>query len=118
MYENYNHINEDEKMLSLTGLCFYVLKKWKVMVLAAVIMAVLAGTWFTVKDYQTYKASQGAEQQTVDKKNVSENVKASVLAKMESIDEYRETIKTYEYYYENSIKVKLDPNNIYQGSQE
>lgn len=119
MNENYKQINEDQKMLSLTGLCVYVLKKWKVMLIAAVITAIVAGALFTVKDYQEYKANQGTEQMVAaSKKNVPETVKASVLAKIETIESYRETIANYEYYYANSIKVKLDPNNIYQGSQE
>ena len=100
-----------EKVLSL-----FKLKKWKIMLVFAVIAAVLAGGLFTVKDYKAYKASQNAEQGTVTEKvNVSENVKASVLSKIETIESYRKTIETYEYYYENSIKVKLDPNNIHQG---
>ena len=119
MNGNYKQINEDEKIVSLTGLCFYILKKWKIMLVFAVVAAILAGGLFTVKDYKAYKATQGSEQGgSTNTKKVSEYVDASVRAKMETIANYRETIATYEYYYENSIKVKLDPNNIYQGVHE
>ena len=116
MNVNYKPINEDEKTVSLTGLCLYVLKKWKIMLVFAVIMAVLAGGLFTVKDYKAYQASQNAEPGVgTEKVNVSESVKASVLSKIETIASYRKTIEDYEYYYKNSIKVKLDPNNVHQG---
>ena len=119
MNKNYTQINEGEKAISLMSLCFYVLKKWKIMLVFAVIAAILIGGLYTVKDYQAYKVSQNSEQGSeASKKNVSEFVKASVLSKMETLENYKRTIETYEYYYANSIKVKLDPNDIPQGNHE
>ena len=119
MNGNYKLINEDEKTVNLMVLCLYVLKKWKIMLAFAVLAGILAGGLFTVTDYKAYKASLSTEQGVeTSKKNVSEFVKGSVLSKMETIENYERTIATYEYYYTNSIKVKLDPNHIPQGSHE
>ena len=96
MNKNYTQINEGEKAISLMSLCFYVLKKWKIMLVFAVIAAILIGGLYTVKDYQAYKVSQNSEQGSeAGKKNVSEFVKASVLSKMETLENYKRTIETY-----------------------
>lgn len=110
MSEKFNQIFEDEKTISLIGLCVYALNKWKIMVLAAVLMAVAVGGFTYVKSAQQAKINERKEEPAI-----SENAKESVRTKMEMIEGYEQTIAEYEYYYANSIKLKIDFNNIQQG---
>ena len=55
--ENKNLIYDDEKTISLVDLCFYLLSKWKLMVIAAIILAIIAGGFTYMK---SSKASENS----------------------------------------------------------
>lgn len=116
MNEKFNSIYEEEKVISLPGLCFFVLKKWKMILLSAIVFAVVAISLFSYKNYENAKRDQDVgAQEKLEQLAVPEDQKEIVHMKMENFENSRETIKEYEYYYNNSIKVRLDPNNVNQG---
>lgn len=116
MNENKKLIFEDEKTLNLLDAFFYLLGKWKVMVAAAVILAVLAGGLSFVKSNREYQANlEGA---TGEAKGIelSEEELDAYRAKIVKIEEYKQNVEERDYYLENSIAVKLDPNGFYEGT--
>lgn len=116
MNENKKLIFEDEKTLNLLDAFFYLLGKWKVMVAAAVILAVLAGGLSFVKSNRAYQAS--LESATVEAAVIElpEEELDNYLAKAAKIEEYEQNVAERDYYLENSIRVKLDPNGFYEGT--
>ena len=117
MNEKINRINDEDKVISLSALCFYVLKKWKLMLVAAIIMAVAVGSYFSIKDYRAYEATAHlTAEQKLAMLGVPEDQKEILHMKLDSIKNHQELIKEYKYYYANSIKVRLDPNHVNQGT--
>lgn len=117
MNEVKNPIYEEEKIICLSDLCFYVLKKWKLMLIAAIVFAIAAFSFFSYKDYQVYKNNENiTPEEELASLGIPEDQKEIVHMKLESFANNMETIREYEYYYENSIKVRLDPNCVNQGT--
>ena len=114
MNENYNQMYDDEKTINLVGLCVFILKKWKVIVIASVLVAIAAGSFTYMQSVQRSK-THGNGSGVKEEPAISENVKETVHIKLEMIEGYEQAIEEYEYYYANSIKVKMDSNNIQQG---
>ena len=109
--------NKDEKAVNLVDLCYFILKKWKLMVVVGVGLAVLAagGTyWKSCKEYQS--ASELSAQDKLERIVLPESEKAALEAKMDLIEEYEKNIAEYDYYLQNALKMKLDPNCFYEGT--
>lgn len=110
MYENSKLIYEDEKTINLVDLCLQILKRWKLMVLAAVLFAALAGA------ATYYKSSSALEAPAAEPAKMTEAEQEAFEIKLAKIREYEANIEERDYYLENSIKVKLDPNSYYEGT--
>lgn len=118
MNENKKLIFEEEKTINLVDACFYLLKQWKVMVAAAVILTVLAGGLSLVKSNKTYQENLAAQNTAPSAPVVvemTEDEKAAYQKKLATIKEYQQYIKETDYYLANSLKLKLDPNGYYEG---
>ena len=115
MKQNLNLICEDEKAVELLALSSYVMKRWKIVLVAALILALAMGGISYIKSYQASLKSENVSTD-VSEPVVSDYDKAAVLAKVEMIEEYKATIEEREYYYEHSIKTKLNANSIPQGN--
>lgn len=109
MTEKKKLIYEDEKILNLADVFFYLLGKWKMMVLAAVIFAVLAGGFSFVKS----SSHQDPSKEAIE---LSKEELEAYQTKISKIEEYRENVQERDYYLENSILAKLDPNGYYEGT--
>lgn len=110
----WNEVNDDEKFISIWDMIFYLLHRWKFIVIAVVIGAVLAGGLTFAKSYADAKkgtAGKGAETVTLTPDEM-----AAMEIRLETIEEYLTNIKEYDGYLQNSIRMKLDPNGYYEGS--
>lgn len=116
MNENKKLIFEDEKTINLLDAFFYLLGKWKVMLAAALILAVLAGGFGFVKSNKAYQANLKAATEEVEEIELSEEELDAYRAKIKKIEEYKQNVEERDYYLENSIKAKLDPNGYYEGT--
>lgn len=115
MNENSRLIYEDEKTINLVDLCIYLLKKWKLMILAAVLLAALAGAatyYMSSRDYETAQNAP-AEQPLTE---MTEAEQEAFEIKLAKIQEYEENISERDYYLEHSLQLKLDPNCYYEGA--
>lgn len=116
MSENKKLIFQDEKTINLLDACFYLLGKWKVMTAAAVIMAVLAGGFSFVKSNKAYQAAKSQVSSVTEAVEMTAEEKVAYQKKLTTIEEYQQYVKETDYYLENSIKAKLDPNGYYEGT--
>lgn len=121
MNENKVLIYEEEKTISLVDLCFFVLSKWKLMVITAVVLAVVAGGFTYVKSGKDAKTAN----ETVTKVLSLEEAEASFTTedeltvmqiKIDRIEECKQSLEERNYYLENSVKLKLNPNKYYEGT--
>lgn len=111
--------NKEEKTINLIDVCFFVLKRWKMMVLAGIVLAAAVAGGTYMKSTEEYKEYQMEMQlpihEVVETVKLSPDEKFSLQAKIDVIEEYKQNIAEYEYYLKNSVKVKLDPNCFYEG---
>ena len=114
MNQNYNRINEDEKMFNLIDVCLYILKKWKIIAAVALIAAVVMAGYSALKSYKTYQTAQDAP--NVAPVNLTEEEIRDLQVKLQSVEVYENNVNAYQEYLDKSIKCKLDPNGFYEGS--
>lgn len=112
-------VYNDEKEISLIDLCLYILKKWKLMVLAAAVLAVLAAGFTYMKSRSAYEAAMNIlntpAEEPVEIDMTAEEKEAFQL-KLDAIEEYDNIIADYDYYLDNSIYVQLNANKYYNGT--
>ena len=89
MYSN------EEKTINLIDLCIYILKKWKLMAAAAVVLAIVAAGFTYMKSSKAYDAYLEAKDlpamEAVEKVDLSEDEKAALQAKIDVIEKPTET---------------------------
>ena len=108
---------KEVKEISLLDMCFYILSKWKIMIIAVLVCGILAGAVSYLDSYNQYKESQViTEEEPVKEISLTEEEIKALDAKIAVIQEYEENIAEYDYYMENSIKMKLNPNRFYRGT--
>ena len=108
------HERKFQPTINLVNLCAYILKKWKMVVVAAVVAAIAVGGLTFMKSMQSSKVSDSGTIETVEPA-IPESEKEIARAKLQTISGYEQIIEEYEYYHTNSIKVKLDSNKVSQG---
>lgn len=114
MNENYNYIYNDEKSINLVDACLYMLKRWKLMVVAGIVAALIMAAYSGFSSYKAYQMMQNAPEKPAVE--LTEAELQDFETKMQSIKVYEDNIKAYQTYLDQSIKCKLDPNGFYEGS--
>lgn len=114
--ENKNLIYEDEKTISLIDLCIYLLCKWKLMVIVAVVLAVIAGGVTYVSSSKAAEDSVKAlSLEKIEASFATEDALIAAQNKIAKIEEYKQNVEEIDYYLKNSVKIKLNPNRFYEG---
>lgn len=114
MNETYNHIYEEEKTISLVDLCFYILKRWRIMVIVALLAALIMVGYSGLTSYRNYQATKNAPD--MPPVELTDSEISGLQTKLQSIKVYEDNVNAYQTYLEQSIKCKLDPNGFYEGS--
>ena len=120
MYNNY----EDDMEIDLVDLLFYLLKKWRSLIVAIVIGAILGAGLYVVKNHQQQaeQAAQEAEllkndeDETFDEKDY--NISKDTKVNMDIAYQYRQLYNKQLEYNQKSIIMQLDPNAVYAGVLE
>ena len=87
------------------------------MVVAGVILAIAAGGFSYMKSSKAAETSAKVlSLKEVEDSFDTEDAFVAAKNKIEKINEYKQNLKEREYYLENSIKIKLDPNGYYEGT--
>lgn len=102
LYNSYN----DEMEINLLDLMFYLLKQWKTLILAVLIGALIGGGIYMVKKPAAEPSIEAVKSYEAD---------PLVLESMDIAYQYRQLYQSQLNYNENSILMKLDPNEVYVG---
>ena len=120
MYNNY----EDDMEIDLVDLLFYLLKKWRSLIVAIVIGAILGAGLYVVKNHQQ-QAEQAAQEAELLKNDEDEafdekdyNISKDTKVNMDIAYQYRQLYNKQLEYNQKSIIMQLDPNEVYAGVLE
>lgn len=116
-YNNY----EDEMEIDLIDMMFYLLKKWRGLLLAVLIGVIVGAGLYVVKNRQqqaeqAQKASelvQADEDEEFDESDYK--ISKDSRAAMEIAYQYRQLYNKQQEYNSKSIIMQLDPNAVYTG---
>lgn len=120
MYNNY----EDDMEIDLVDLMFYLLKKWRSLIVAIVIGVILGAGLYVVKNHQQ-QAEQAAQEAELLKNDEDEafdekdyNISKDTKVNMDIAYQYRQLYNKQLEYNQKSIIMQLDPNEVYAGVLE
>ena len=118
--QGYNYYEDDEE-IDLIVLMFYLLKRWRGLLIAIVLGLVLGLGIYLVKDHQqkaelaaqtaAAEAAGEAEEFDESKYDISDDVESN----MELAYQYRQLYRKQLEYNQKSIIMQLDPNAVYTG---
>lgn len=117
MNENIGAYNE-EMEINLIDLMFYLLKQWKALVIVTVL-----GLLIGVGIYMT-KSSSASKPEVPGTETAGEDMETAataefddtVIANMEMAYKYRNLYERQVDYNQNSVLMRLDPNQVYSGT--
>lgn len=121
--QNYNYY-EDDVEIDLIDLMFHLLKKWRGLIVAIILGAVLGMGIYVVKAHQQKKelaanAAAAEEMQKEDTFDESQyEIDDDVKANMELAYQYRQLYRKQLEYNQKSIIMQLDPNAVYVGEMK
>ena len=130
MSENYNYSYEDEAEINLIDLIFYLLKQWKMLIVAVLIGAVIGGGIYMVKRISADQAAaelsaqmEGAKTTVEDEQTVAElsetyQISEDVETNMELAYQYRQLYRKQLEYNQNSPIMQMNPSSVYSGELE
>lgn len=114
-YQSVNIQDDDESEISLLDLLYHILRRWRSILLFAVLFCVLLSGFKIVKGISTLGSADLKEEQksyesqlegyTLSKENLEHQVKALT-----------EAIQNKEDYHDRSLLMKLDPKKAYKGT--
>ncbi len=108
--------NEDEESeISLVDLLYHILRRWRSILLFAVLFCVLLGGFKLVKGIRTLGSVDLKEEQ----KNYESQLEGYTISKEHlenQINELTDAIQDKEDYYEHSVLMKLDPKQAYKST--
>lgn len=109
---------EFEKEIDLMDLCYYILKRWRVIILVAVICSLLSGS---IKIYRFAKTAHS--QNTVQKADAASPEDEISYEKarqnlQQEISSLQNAIHNSEEYKRNSLLMNLDPYHVYESTAD
>ena len=124
MDENrYNHYDDDVE-IDLIDMMFYMLKKWRGLLVAVVLGAILGLAVYVIKDHQQKELlAQNALEMEMSEADEEEpvfdesayDISDDAKANMELAYQYRQMYRKQLEYNQKSVIMQLDPNAVYAG---
>lgn len=115
-YNNTYITNEDEESeINLLDLLYHILRRWRSILLFAVLFCLLLGGFKLVKGISTLGSADLKEEQ----KNYESQLEGYTISKEHlenQIQELTDAIQDKEDYYDHSVLMKLDPKKAYKGT--
>ena len=114
-YQNVNFQDDDESEISLLDLLYHILRRWRSIVLFAVLFCALLGGFKLAKGIRALGSTDLKDEQ----KNYESQLKGYTISKEHlenQIKELTESIQDKEDYYDHSVLMKLDPKQAYKGT--
>ena len=105
MNEHYENYDMDEMEIDLIDFLFYLLRRWKSLVVMILLGAILGSAFYVVK---TTKSSNAAVEDYQPDADTEANMKLAA--------QYRKLYDQQMDYNEHSIVMQMDPNQVYEGT--
>lgn len=118
MNENCNNYNNEEMEINLIDLMFYLLRRWKSMVVLAVLGLLLGAGIYMLKSPGSEEVAEEETQSEVDLEAMKEELEItdSALANMKTANEYQKLYEKQIEYNQNSLIMQLNPTEMYTGT--
>ncbi len=113
-YQNMK-FQDDEIEINLLDLLHYILRRWRSVLVCAVLLCVLLGGFKVVKGISTLGSTDLKE----DQKTYESQMEGYTLSKEQlenQIKELTQSIQNKADYYKHSVLMKLDPKTAYRGT--
>ena len=107
---------EYEEEIDLKQLLVYVLRKWRVMLAAAVILGLLFGGAKMAKGFLDLQDPEKVEESIKEAELAQENYDTAKAQLTNQMAEYNRQLDDYQRYAENSLYMKIDPYAVYKES--
>ena len=114
-YQSVNFQDNDESEISLLDLLYHILRRWRSILLFAVLFCVLLGGFQLVKGVRTLGSADSKEEQN----NYESQLEGYTISKEHlenQVKELTEAMEDKEDYYDHSVLMKLDPKKAYKGT--
>lgn len=114
-YQSVNFQDGDENEINLLDLLYHILRRWRSILIFAVLFCVLLGGFKLVKGISTFGSADLKEEQK-NYKNQLEGYKLSKEHLENQVKELTDAIHDKEDYYDHSVLMKLDPKTAYKST--
>ena len=111
-FSNYEY----EEEIDLKQLLVYVLRKWRVMLAAAVVLGLLLGGAKMAKGFLDLQDPEKVEESIKEAELAQENYDTAKAQLTNQMAEYNRQLDDYQRYAENSLYMKIDPYAVYKES--
>lgn len=114
-YESAYFSEEDENEISIFDLLYYILRRWRSILIFAVLFCTLLGGFKLVKGISTLGSADSKEEQ----KNYESQLKGYTISKEQLENQIKmltQSIQDKEDYYDHSVLMKIDPKQAYKGT--
>lgn len=103
--------NDDDMVFDVKALVFYILRRWKAILLVGIIVALLLGGWNAYSENKTAKNESMESRYWLEYRQYEKQI-----AFYEERIAFTQTkIDTLQEYINSSILMKLDPRNVYRA---
>lgn len=107
---------KNERLLRITDLIEYVLKRWRLLLICMIIFGILLNGFSCLRSYQSMTALKNQDETKEDllqyEANLSEKEILEVRNSVDSYRIYKQSYTDYLDYNTNSIKMQLDANAV------
>lgn len=110
---------EREETIDLKDLCYHLLLRWRAIIAVGLIFAILGGIYGAVSSYRAVKTAEAQLAQTSEETDYSQYEANLSEVEIEQVDNavedyirYEEKYEESKEYYESSIKMQLNPNEV------
>ena len=107
---------EYEEQIDLKQLLVYVLRKWRRMIAAAVVLGLLLGGVKTVKGFIDLQDPEKVEESIKEAELAQQSYDTAKAQLTNQMAEYNRQIEDYQKYQDNSLYMKIDPYAVYKES--
>lgn len=111
-FRNYEY----EEEIDLKRLLIYVLRKWRIMIAAAVVLGLLLGGAKAVKGFIDLQDPEKVEESIKEAELERQNYDTAKAQLINQMAEYNRQIDDYQKYQDNSLYMRLDPYAVYKES--
>ena len=113
MEQQYNNIYYDEDEIDLKELFIFVLRRWRGIILCALVFAVLAGAYKGISGFMKLQDAEYMENQRKTVEEAQQQYETQKELYEVQLKNLESEIRTLNEYRENSIYMNIDPFNEY-----